>query len=230
MQVSISKAADMVGVTRATFYRHIEKKGISIDKDDEGNPRVDVSELIRVYGQKVKIPGDDEAELNTSETPESRQPIQNNTPPSIQVQIEVLKERISNLENERQHLDKERSRERDQLLEQIDTLKDHLSSSEEQQKRLTALLTDQRKPVENNEGNEETDRRIVELTRLLESQIKGRQEYDEKFKALEERLSEMKEKGSGVLKSLSEKNKKLAEENRLLKEESEKSIWKKLFG
>lgn len=230
MQVSISKAADMVGVTRATFYRHIEKKGISINKDDDGNPRVDVSELIRVYGQKVKMPGDEAEELNTADTPEIRQPIQNNTPPSIQAQIEVLKERISNLESEKQQLGNERNRERDQLMEQIDTLKIHLTSSQEQQKRLTALLTDQRKPEEDNSAKQETDRRIAELTKLIESQVRGKQEYDEKFKALEERLTEMREKGTGMLKTLNEKNKKLAEENRRLKEESEKPIWKKLFG
>ena len=53
-QVNISQAAEMVGVTRATFYRHIEKKGISVTKDDDGNPLVDVAELTRVYGHRVK--------------------------------------------------------------------------------------------------------------------------------------------------------------------------------
>ena len=54
MKVNISKAAEMVGVTRATFYRHIEKKGITVGEDADGNPQVDVSELIRVYGDRVK--------------------------------------------------------------------------------------------------------------------------------------------------------------------------------
>jgi len=48
--LNISQAAKRVGVSRQTFYRHIEKKGISTGKDAEGNPVVDVSELLRVYG------------------------------------------------------------------------------------------------------------------------------------------------------------------------------------
>ena len=56
MKVTITKAAKLAGVTRGTFYTHIEKKGITVEKDEEGKPRIDVSELIRVYGDNIKIP------------------------------------------------------------------------------------------------------------------------------------------------------------------------------
>ena len=45
-------------------------------------------------------------------------------------------------------MNEERNREREQLTEQIETLKEHLTNSQEQQKRLTALITDQRSEEE----------------------------------------------------------------------------------
>ena len=66
MKVNISEAAKMAGITRATFYRHIEAKGITIEKDTDSNPKVDVSELVRVYGDKLKLA--EEGALNSDET------------------------------------------------------------------------------------------------------------------------------------------------------------------
>ena len=217
----------MAGVTRATFYRHIKSKGISVNKDEDGNPKVDVSELIRVYGSKIKPPSETE-KLNSSDTSKMKEPIQNNTPTSIQIQMELLKERISNLEAEKQYLDTERLREREQLTEQIDTLKEHLSSSQDQQKRLTLLITDQREKEEGREQNE-TERKIDELSKLLEAQIQERLDQNGKIDVLEKRIGILKEKGNAMLKNLKRKNRILAEENNMLKNEASHGIWWKLF-
>ena len=104
MKVSISKAADMVGITRATLYRHIEKKGISVAKDADDNPKIDVAELIRVYGDRVKPDGHSRKE-DSDETDDTIQGKQDYTPQgnsNVVVEIEVLRERIDNLQNERQ--------------------------------------------------------------------------------------------------------------------------------
>ncbi|MEN6534280.1 MAG: hypothetical protein ABFD89_11500 [Bryobacteraceae bacterium] len=50
-KLNMTQAARRVGVSRQTFYRHIEKKGISTSQGADGNPVVDVSELLRVYGE-----------------------------------------------------------------------------------------------------------------------------------------------------------------------------------
>ena len=114
MQVSISKAAEMVGITRATLYRHIEKKGISVDKDEEGNPKIDVSELIRIYGHRVKteVPA---LGLNGSDTVDNIQGNQDYTPKGspnrsmdLAVEVEVLKERVNSLESSKDNLSEER--------------------------------------------------------------------------------------------------------------------------
>ena len=52
MLVSISKAAKMANISIATFYRHVQRKGICFQYD--GNPKADVAELIRVYGARVR--------------------------------------------------------------------------------------------------------------------------------------------------------------------------------
>ncbi len=161
MKVSISKAATMAGVTRATFYRHIEKKGISVDKDSAGNPMIDVSELIRVYGDKVRTPEQVEKE-------KSRQPAKpaRENDSELRIEVEVLRERLRNVENER-------TRERDQLCSQIDLLKKSLEKAQEQAGKLTAMITDQRA---NKEDSTVHAKRMADLelqiSRLQESQRK----------------------------------------------------------
>lgn len=143
MQVSISKAAKMVGVTRATLYRHIDEKGISVQKDNDGKPKIDVSELVRVYGDKVKTPEQIDAQ-DTVQLKSDYTAIEQPVSLDKKAEIEVLRERLRNADLERTRTEEERRRERDQLSEQIDMLRQRVEASEEQQKRLTLLLTDQR--------------------------------------------------------------------------------------
>ena len=50
-QVSITKAASLAGVSRSTFYRsYINNGKVSVTNDSQGNPVVDTSELLRVFG------------------------------------------------------------------------------------------------------------------------------------------------------------------------------------
>jgi hypothetical protein len=56
---SISKAAELVGISRSSMYRYwIHKGKIAIETDKNGNKCVDTSELIRVFGDKMKATGD----------------------------------------------------------------------------------------------------------------------------------------------------------------------------
>lgn len=140
MQVTISKAAEMVGVTRATLYRHIDKKGITVLKDSEDNPKIDVSELIRVYGDQVQV--NDNTAKNTS--PSAGGQGGSGRYEQTALEIEVLRARIESIESAKEQSQKERERERGQLLEQIEALRENLQEAQAQQKRLTVLLTDQR--------------------------------------------------------------------------------------
>lgn len=56
MLVNISAAARMASKTRRTIYKHIEQGKLSLSRDSKGNKGIEVSELIRVYGDDVKRP------------------------------------------------------------------------------------------------------------------------------------------------------------------------------
>ncbi len=87
MKYSISKAAKIAGITRKTLYKHIEKKPISVEKDDNGRPIIDASELIRVYGDKCKF---DTEEGNKDTSQSIHPPTEVSTPETKTVKREIL--------------------------------------------------------------------------------------------------------------------------------------------
>ncbi len=46
----VSKAADLVGLSRKTMYAHVRSGKVSASKDSKGVLLIDTSELIRVFG------------------------------------------------------------------------------------------------------------------------------------------------------------------------------------
>lgn len=128
-KVSINKAAKIVGLGRSTFYRHIEEKGISIENRDTSRPKVDVSELIRVYGDRVKLTKKENPKKSLSETQD--------TLTEEKVELVTLREKI-------RHLEELRQTEKTAAAEHIDLLKKMLNSEQAERRQASALLTDQR--------------------------------------------------------------------------------------
>lgn len=139
-KVSLSQAAKMVGIQRSTLYRHIKERGITINDEDTNRPKIDVSELIRVYGNKVR----------TVEQLELGDKAANQTQPDTHLEKEFellrLREKVTYLEQLHQT-------EKSRLEEQVGMLKDMLGAEREERKKATALLTDQR-----NEKEKQADR------------------------------------------------------------------------
>ena len=51
-KVTVSEAARLVGLARQNLYKNYINQGkISVDRDHLGNPKIDTSELIRVFGE-----------------------------------------------------------------------------------------------------------------------------------------------------------------------------------
>lgn len=50
-KVNLSHAAKLTGKNRTTIWRHINSGRLSYERDRDGLPFVDTSELIRVYGE-----------------------------------------------------------------------------------------------------------------------------------------------------------------------------------
>lgn len=207
MLLSISEASRMVGIkSRSTFYRHIEKKGISTIKDDDGNPKIDISELIRVYGSRVQRL-EEGADQNSKDTPRTIQMKHDHTPGSMPIEIQVLRERLKNLEENKKSNEEERRKESNLLSDQIETLRTALSESQEQQKRLTLMITDQ------SEGKKGRDD-------VQEQRIKNLEAVIDNLKAQNERLFQLEE----------ERRKRAQERRKQRESEKKKTLLGRIFG
>jgi transcriptional regulator of acetoin/glycerol metabolism len=151
-KVNISTAARMVGVDRSTFYRHVAEKGITLEDKNTKRPKVDVSELIRVYGDKVKNP-DQVQQSNDTYKVSPTTPL--NTSTEDQIEIHTLREKVKYLESLRET-------EKRSLEDQIDLLKNLLESERAEKNKATALLTDQRSGSEKLASLEKTIKTLSE--------------------------------------------------------------------
>jgi hypothetical protein len=199
-QVNISQAAEMVGVTRATFYRHIERKGISVTKDDDGNPLVDVAELTRVYGHRVKPLDNETGKDNTPNTPLNTKVKDG----SSSTDTKALEEKIKFLEELRQSDKDSNQRQIKQLESQLEYMQDSLTKAQDNQSKLTLMLE--------------------------HKESEGAGDWKKAMKAVEARVAnqekenkEEKERAQKILRQ----NQAL---KKALEAEKNKSLWQRLFG
>lgn len=165
MQVSLSEAAKMAGITRSTLYAHIKEKGISVIDAKTKRPKIDVSELVRIYGDKVK-PLDQIAASKALKATEGEQ--------SLTTEVAVLRERLKTAELERE-------RERRQLSEQIENLQELLKKEQEVVGKVTAQLTDQRSNAEKLSGKEaEQAKRFSEIETTVKTLLELQQQQTAK--------------------------------------------------
>ena len=94
---SISKAAIVAGKSRVIIQRHIKNGKLSCTVDTKGNKLIDVSELIRVYGEvNVDNTGKKQLQKNTVIHPDTGK---------IDTEVRVLQEQIKFL---KEQLERER--------------------------------------------------------------------------------------------------------------------------
>ncbi len=99
MKFSISQAARHVGLSRKAFYDHIKSKGITVERDEKGKqPKIDASELLRVYGDQFRMNMDTPKETGQGT---DKYTAGNTRTSEANVQIAVLDERLKNLEVQR---------------------------------------------------------------------------------------------------------------------------------
>jgi hypothetical protein len=160
--VSITNAADMIGITRATLYKHIEEKGISIIKEGNAHPKIDVSELIRVYGDNLKMPGETKQKKGADNT--TKQKTIQNDGDSIETAL---------LEQKLEHVEELKRLEVRRLEDQIQLLEKMLDAEKEEKSKINLLLTDQR---------EKTDRvgEWEQSMKALESRVANQEDEHKK--------------------------------------------------
>lgn len=165
MKVSISDAAKMVGITRSTLYEHIKEKNISVIDADTKRPKIDVSELIRVYGDKVRAL--EEVRKDTKETISK-----DSNPDILALENASLKDKLTSLENER-------DRERRQLQAQIDNLQHSLQKEQEALNRIAGLLTNQSESTKGKDVDKSLSDKLIQLENSIAS-LKAANESREK--------------------------------------------------
>ena len=137
MRYTVNEAAQIVGITRQTIYRHIDSKPISVIKDDNGNQMIEASELMRVYGSDIDfkaLSGDKPANV-TSNKPQAVTTSNLEIPTSIDDKIQLAKFEMQ-IENLRQQLE--------QKDEETDYIKKLLEEEKTERKAANNLLEDHR--------------------------------------------------------------------------------------
>jgi hypothetical protein len=169
MKVSPTEAADIAGVTRKTLYADMNKGHLSYEVTDKKKRLIQVAELERVYSKemsyKKESQGNSDKWLITDSSNTNAGP-----------DAGTIREKLENLE-------KERLREREQLTDQIEHLRDMLKLEQEERRKITSLLTDQREDKES-----------------------GVREQDKKLEVLEATVEELKKQNRRILLEVQKKN------------------------
>lgn len=218
MLLNKTDAAKVAGVSRRSFYNHIPKKNISVTQDIDGEEKVDVSELKRIYGEE-RVALNLKKLLDEQNGVQEREPVQNshvqtNTDQAKKdIELEVLRERLKQFDDYKS----ERSREREQLEERIGQLETTLEKALDNQNKTTLLLEHYTKG-ENSNGDWEKS------IKALEDRIANQEKS-----ALDKAEKEAEEKNE-FQKKLEEKEAQLKEQKEALELEQSKSFLHKLFG
>lgn len=185
MKYTVIEAAKIVGITRQTIYRHIDKKPVTTEKDEDGNIFIDASELIRVYGNDINfeaLKNDSDSKDTSNSNKKKLQPVTKSDTPS---EVKVIEERLNSATKQIDMLETQMRRERDIMEEQVVTLKDALKTSQEVQNKTVALLEDQRnKPTQNNDEWKESIKALEEKIANQEKEAKEKAEEEAKQKEL----------------------------------------------
>ena len=125
-RLNLTQAAKAAGVTRRTLYNHINQGKVTASRDEKNNPVVDVSELIRVYGN-VNLP------VKKIPTVSHRKNIQDNFTPdgleTMRAELAELKQAVTLMLEDKTAREDERRRgeeERQQLQAEIRRLGEEL--------------------------------------------------------------------------------------------------------
>ena len=124
MKLSASQAAQAVGKSIPTITRAIKSGKISAERLPQGGYTIDPAELHRVWPAVTHI-GNASGSMSGRETG------------MLEAEVQMLREKISEIETERE-------RERRQLSETVDDLRRRLDAESSERRALTALITDQR--------------------------------------------------------------------------------------
>lgn len=213
-QVTITEAAKLAGVSRATIYNDIDSGTLSYETGPKEKKMINVAELQRVY-KTLKSPDT----ISVSKDDEKRQERQNTSNGGVGDQFAVLQERLEAQKKQTEHLtellkkeQEERQRERQASKQFEEYFKEQLANQSENIKNFTRLLEDQRN-TKPDDTQSDLKQSVLELKKELERQKEETREKEEAKRAAIIRRQELIDR---------QKLEANAEIN--------KSFFKKLFG
>ena len=133
-KLSLNKASKHAGVAKSTILEALHNndphKKLSAEKNVKGHWEIDVSELDRVFtptssDQSEKPPADPQKTIPTS---------------ALEVEVKMLREQI-------EKSDFERERERGQMADQIENLRQTIDRQSADHRQALSVLTDQRESI-----------------------------------------------------------------------------------
>jgi hypothetical protein len=130
-KLSLNKAAKEAGAAKSTLLDALHSGRMSAAKNDMGHWEIDPAELFRVFPKT----GSTEQEEPKSTPNETQQ--KTSQASALEVEVKMLREQI-------ERMDLERQRERVQLGEQIEALREQAGRQSADHRQALAVLTDQR--------------------------------------------------------------------------------------
>lgn len=129
--LNLSQAAKAVGITRRTFYNHVKSGKVTISRDVKNNPSVDVSELIRAYGNvqlpEKEIPTISHREKTHENFPSEQLDIMRKELADLKDAVTLMLEDKTTREKERQQYEEQQQK----LQDEVNLLKEALDQERE---------------------------------------------------------------------------------------------------
>ena len=207
MLVTKTKAAELAGVSRRTFYNHIPEKRISVTKDKDGNEKIDVSELERIYGLEVVRSNLQKEEGSQNEVSNDVQSAQTFTKKPVQYDLLIAQEKlksaqqlIDQLKDEREHIiaDKEKLQEQlDRALAIGEPIGKLLTDQTQHTRNIAAI---EKSKIEVQVKKEEAERRVGQYAKRHKQDKQTIEQLEEKLKSKEAELLESR--SASVFKKL----------------------------
>lgn len=125
--LTLGQAAEMCGWSKGAISKAIKSGKLSVHERTKAGFQLDPAEVLRVFPKKAE----------TSLNEQSETPNKHSVNSAVLTEVNALRQQIATAELER-------TREREQLTDRIESLQQMLADEKSERRQLTALLSDQR--------------------------------------------------------------------------------------
>jgi len=130
-KLSANRAAKEAGIAKKTLLEAISSGRLSASKNDKGHWEIEPSELFRAY-PKTGFLGDEKPDYTPRTEPQNQ-----SKNSALEVEVKMLREQMAEIRSMNE-------RERQGLIDQIETLKEQAERQSADHRQALAALTDQR--------------------------------------------------------------------------------------